>query len=209
MVVLTIFAGVILAQITPGPNLMAIAAVSLGVGRAAGIAAAFGIAVGVLGWAVGFAFGMGAFVAAFPETLVALRLIGGGYFLYLGLMALRRSFSGSRTLPQAETKLVSHWAAFRRGLLVVITNPKAALMWLSVSMFVASVGFSTGEFVAIGVGAACSAAAIYSGYAMLFSTRVAISSYDRFYRWIEAASGIAFGAIGGKLAIDAVQGTQA
>ena len=62
---------------------------------------------------------------------------------------------------------------------------------------------------AIGLGAACSAAAIYSGYAILFSTRVAVSGYGRFYRWIEAASGIAFGAIGGKLAIDAVQGTQA
>jgi threonine/homoserine/homoserine lactone efflux protein len=92
MEVITIFAGVILAQITPGPNLMAIAAVSLGVGRTAGFMAALGIAVGVFGWAVSFAFGMGAFVTAFPETLVVLRLIGGGYFLYLGLMALRGRF---------------------------------------------------------------------------------------------------------------------
>jgi len=207
MEVLTIFAGIILAQVTPGPNLMATAAVSLGAGRVAGIAAALGIAVGVLGWSVGFAFGMGAFVAAFPEALVALRLIGGGYFIYLGLMALRRSFSGARTMPLAGTAPVSYWAAFCRGLFVVITNPKAALMWLSVSMFVASIGFSPPELVAIGMGAACSAAVIYSGYAILFSTRVAVSGYDRFYRWIEAASGFAFGAIGGKLAVEAVHVT--
>jgi threonine efflux protein len=209
MEVLTIFAGIILAQITPGPNLIAIAAISLGAGRAAGIAAAFGIAVGVLGWSICFAFGMGAFVAAFPEALVALRLIGGVYFLYLGLMALRRSFNGGQTLPVAGITPVSCWAAFCRGLIVVIANPKAALMWLSVSMLVASIGFTPNAFVAIGMGAASTAAIIYSGYAILFSTRVAVGGYHRFYRCIEAASGFAFGAIGGKLAFEAVHVSRA
>ena len=152
---------------------------------------------------------MGAFVAAFPEALAALRLIGGGYFLYLGLMALRRSFSGAQTMPVAGTAPVSWLAAFCRGLVVVIANPKAALMWLSVSMLVASLGFTPDAFVAIGMGAAFSAAVIYSGYAILFSTRVAVGSYHRYYRWIEAASGLAFGVIGGKLAFEAVHATRA
>jgi threonine/homoserine/homoserine lactone efflux protein len=124
-------------------------------------------------------------------------------------MALRRSFSGAQTMPFAGIAPVSCWAAFCRGLFVVIANPKAALMWLSVSMLVASIGFTPNAFVAIGMGAASSAAIIYSGYAILFSTRVAVSSYHRFYRWIEAASGFAFGAIGGKLAVEAVHVTRA
>lgn len=110
-------------------------------------------------------------------------------------------------MPLAGTAPVSYWAAFCRGLFVVITNPKAALMWLSVTMFVALIGLSPPELVAIGMGAAFSAAVIYSGYAILFSTRVAASGYDRFYRWIEAASGFAFGTIGGKLAVEAVHVT--
>ena len=50
---------------------------------------AVGIAFGVLVWATLFAFGIGAVLQAYPETLTAMRLIGGGYLLYLGIRSLR------------------------------------------------------------------------------------------------------------------------
>ncbi len=205
--ILTLVAGVLLAQITPGPNMMAVAAASLASGRRPGLATAAGIASGVLVWATLFAFGIGAVLDAYPETLTAMRLIGGGYLLYLGLRALRAALRPSTETPGriAGADMPSVGAAWRRGVLVVLTNPKAALMWVAVSMFLASFGLTAWQFLAVGIAASASAMLVYGAYAMLFSTGVAVRAYGRFFRLIEGAFGAIFGAIGGKLVVDGVR----
>ncbi|WP_268995454.1 LysE family translocator [Microvirga roseola] len=94
------FIGVLLAQISPGPNLMAVSSAALGSGRGAGIATAAGVATGVVIWAILFAFGVGALLQAFPQTLTAMRFLGGGYLIYLSLKALRTAFHGSGGGPR-------------------------------------------------------------------------------------------------------------
>ena len=80
-----------------------------------------------------------------------------------------------------------------------MTNPKAALMWVAVSMFLASAGLSGPLFLLIGLGAALSAMLIYGGYALVFSTGIAVRTYGRFFRLIEASFGAVFGFVGTKL----------
>ncbi len=89
---LPLILGIFLAQASPGPNMMAVSSIALGSGRKAGILTATGVATGVFVWAVLFAFGIGAFLNAFPETLTAMKLLGGSYLLYLGLKALRSAW---------------------------------------------------------------------------------------------------------------------
>lgn len=205
----TVFAGVFLAQAAPGPNMMAVASSSLGTGRAAGIATTLGVATGVLVWCMLFAFGVGAVLQAVPETLTAMRLLGGGYLLFLGIKALRASLAPTAAAGQAGAVSMSRRAAYRRGLLVVMTNPKAALMWVAVSMFLASSGLSSGQFVIIGFGASLSATLIYGTYAILFSTGVAVRGYRRFFRLIEGAFGAVFGILGGRLLFDGIRALRA
>jgi len=202
----TAFLGVFLAQASPGPNMMAVASASLGSGRYAGVMTAVGIASGAFVWAVLLATGVGAVLQAFPETLTAMRLIGGGYLLYLGGKAILSSIKGKSGNAQADQELrLSGRTAALRGFLVVLTNAKAAMMWIALAMFLASSGYSNLEFLAVGAGAALSALSIYTVYALLFSTGVAVRAYRRFFRSVDALFGVMFGAVGGRLVIDGIR----
>ncbi|MGO4571479.1 LysE family translocator [Microvirga sp. 2TAF3] len=197
--------GIFLAQVSPGPNLMAVSSASLGSGRLVGFSTAAGVATGVFIWAVLFALGIGAFLKAFPQTIMAMRLLGGGYLVYLGLKALHAAIASSSDRPVAGRAEMRAGAAYRRGLFVVMTNPKAALMWVAVSMYLASAGLSTLQFLAIGVGASISATVVYGTYALIFSTGTVTRVYARFCRVIEGCFGVAFGGIGAKLFIDGIR----
>lgn len=197
--------GIFLAQVSPGPNMMAVSSVAIGSGRRAGMLTAAGVATGVFIWAILFAFGMGALLNAFPETIIAMKLLGGGYLLFLGtkavLTALRQADSG-KTSPGVRT---IGRRAYATGLLVVLTNPKAALMWVAASMYLASLNLSGLQFLAIGTCVSLSAMAIYGVYAMLFSTGLAVRAYGRFFKLIETAFGAVFGMLGAKLVTDGLR----
>ena len=197
--------GVFLAQVSPGPNMMAVSSISLGSGRRAGALTAAGVASGVFVWAVLFAFGIDAFLAAFPQTITAMKLIGGGYLLYLGLRSLRSAFNGSGQTAAVADRRAAYGQAYRTGLLVVLTNPKAALMWVAVSMFLASAQLSNAQFLLVGLCVSASAMAIYGTYAWLFSTGVAVRAYRRLFRAVDGLFGAVFGALGAKLVTDGIR----
>lgn len=207
--ILTLLTGIILAQASPGPNMMAVAAASLGTGRQTGVATALGIASGVFLWSLLFFVGVGALLTTFPESLILLRFLGGGYLLYLGLRSLRSLFTQGSTPdagPAGTTLPLA--AAWRRGLLVVMTNPKAALMWIAISLFLAGGGHPAASFILTGIAASLSAAVIYGLYAVLFSTGVAVRGYRRMFRLVDGLFGLVFGALGGKLIADGLRELQ-
>ncbi|MEM8787490.1 MAG: LysE family translocator, partial [Pseudomonadota bacterium] len=187
--------GVLLAQASPGPNMMAVSAAALARGRLAAVATAAGIASGVFAWAMLFALGVGALLAAAPGLLITLKLLGGAYLTYLGLRALRAAWVGGATGTTGPVRR----RAYLTGLLVVLTNPKAALMWVAVTAYVSSLQMSTLGFLGVGAAAAGSAFAIYGGYALLFSTGGAVRIYARAARGIEAGFGTVFAALGLRL----------
>ena len=195
---LPVFFGVVLAQASPGPNMMAVAAAAFGPGRPAALAVALGVATGVFLWAILFAFGMSAVIAAFPATLIVMKLVGGSYLLYLGLRAARQLRAGG-SLNVTASDRAGLRAAYLRGLLVVMTNPKAALMWVAVSMYLA--GLSLGPVATLLVGGAVSltAALIYGTYALLFSTGLALRGVRRVAPAINFGFATVFGALGAQL----------
>ena len=197
-----LFAGVILAQISPGPNLLATAAAAMGTCRRAGLLTAAGIATGVFIWAVLFSLGLGALLKSAPVALTALKLAGGLYLMWLGLRALRASLTPQNwAAPRARTIR----RPFRTGLAVVLTNPKAAMMWIAVSIYLAGIGISGLAVLPVGLAVAASALLIYGAYAWIFSTGPVTGAYTRFFRWIEGAFGALFALIGARLALDGLR----
>ncbi len=197
--------GVFLAQVSPGPNMMAVSSISLGSGRKAGVMAAAGVASGVFVWAVLFTFGIGAIFKAFPEMITAMKLLGGGYLLFLGLKAIRAAWRGAKSGGDRAAMKTTDLRAFGTGFLVVLTNPKAALMWIAVSIFLASMSLSSMQFLLVGTCASLSAMAIYGSYALLFSTGMAMRAYGRAAHAIETTFGMVFGALGAKLIADGLR----
>ena len=197
--------GVALAQVSPGANMMAVIAVALGQGRRHAVLVALGIATGSLVWSAAVALGLGAVFEAFPLTLTVLKYAGGLYLLFIGGKALHAGLLGGKGSVAAATAPISGVVAWRRGFVVVMTNPKAALMWSAIATFLFGAGLDHAQVLAFGPLVALSALVIYGGYGLVFSTGVATRAYARFWRISEAVFGIAFGALGLTLLVSAVR----
>ena len=202
---LPLIVGVFLAQVTPGPNMMAVSSVSLGSGRRAGVLTAAGVASGVFVWAVLFTLGVGAIFDAFPQTITAMKLVGGGYLLFLGLKALWTAWRGAKAGRSGASMKTTGRRAYLTGFLVVLTNPKAALMWVAVSIFLASAGLTNAQFFIVGTLVSLSAMAIYGIYALVFSTGAVTRAYGRLVHGVEATFGIVFGVLGARLVTDGLK----
>ncbi len=203
--ILPLIVGVLLAQISPGPNSMAVISIALGSGRKPAIMASAGIAAGVLIWAALFTFGIAAFFQIFPQSITFIKLLGGSYLLFLAAKACYGVFSGNSANQkhQQVKKIVK--TSFLTGLLVVLTNPKAAMMWIAVSTFLASSGVTRLDFIVLGLVFSASAMVIYSAYAALFSSNLALRSFGLFSTYINAAFAVVFGTLGAKLLFDGMK----
>ena len=142
---LSVFFGIVAAQLAPGPNLLAVASVALAQVRQPALCVAAGVASGVLIWVSGCAFGVVALFKNFPLAGIFLQIIGGVYFLWLAWRALSAIRIGSASSIRASKHLVSLIDAYKRGLFVVLTNPKAAMMWVAITAFLLGSGFTTQE----------------------------------------------------------------
>lgn len=74
--------------VVPGPDLVQIIRAGMR-SKKAGVYCALGVAAGIAIWVVLSVAGLSALIAANPEVLVGLQIIGGCYLLYMGLSALK------------------------------------------------------------------------------------------------------------------------
>lgn len=123
-------------NLTPGPDMLYVAARSAAEGRRAGLASAFGISVGCLVHLLTLALGLSALLATVPVLYDAVRYAGAGYLGYLGIRALLWPAVLSASGPVAPRPL---GAVFRQGVLTNVLNPKVALFfWALLPQFVDS-----------------------------------------------------------------------
>jgi threonine/homoserine/homoserine lactone efflux protein len=123
------FAGLcLLLAITPGPDTFLVLRYSLSDVRS-GVAAATGSGLGSVAWAAAVALGLSAFLQSSASAFLIVKIAGGIYLLYLGLMGFRsRSLTGpvdGATAPKAAS-------ALRAGLYSCVLNPKVGLFFLAV-----------------------------------------------------------------------------
>lgn len=204
-VYLVTLVGVILTQLAPGPTLLAVAGTSLGQGRKSALITVLGVACAMLVWSLAVSFGLATVLALYPKVLVTMKLLGGSYLLWTAFKAIKSSLTGGDLSIKSNPKPLTKIAAWRRGFFVVLTNPKAGLMWVALGSFLFGAGLTANQVLMFGPVGATTALIIYGGYALLFSTNVAVKIYQRFARWFDFAFGATFGAFGGKLISDSVQ----
>jgi threonine efflux protein len=194
------------AQAAPGPNLVAVAAAALGQGRRAAVYVTLGVASGVLVWVTAVAFGLAVLLDLFPAVLTAMKILGGCYLLYVAAKAARSVLwpSSGGTIRAAGQK-ASDFRNWRFGLFVVLSNPKAGLMWIAVASFLFGQGLEAPTVLAFGPLGAVSAFLVYGAYALLFSTGRITLAYQKFQRGFEAAFAAAFGAMGAALILSGLR----
>jgi len=197
----SVFAVHLLAMVSPGPNVLVVTQTAASEGRRAGVRAALGIAAGAAMLSSAALAGVSVLMTQFAWLHAALRVLGGGYLLYLGVRlwrnaAARAVFSAATT---ADGVARSEWRAFRIGLATNLTNPKALVFYGSV--FAALFAPDTPLWVrlaAVGMIAANSTG-FHVALACLFSTPRAQAGYQRIKPWIDRAAGTALALLGLRL----------
>jgi len=119
----------LLIELTPGPNMAYLAVLSASYGRLAGLAATFGVALGLLGVGLAAAFGLAALISQSWLLYEVLRWAGVAYLLWLAWSSWREAEAGSGGDLSGNGLLK---AAFTRGLVTNLLNPKAALFYIAV-----------------------------------------------------------------------------
>lgn len=193
--VLTAWAALATAAISPGPNLVAVASRGLGSGRKSALSVAAGLACGALLWSFFTAVGLGALFEAYPVLLRVMGLLGGAYLLWLGFKGWRAALTGKggQIAPVTGRGV---WRDFLHGLTVTSTNPKVALLWASLSSFVGPAITDWLLLLMFTTGSAIIIFAVYGTYGWLFSTGRARGLYKKFAKTSEALFGTLFGGLG-------------
>lgn len=127
--------------LTPGPNMIYLISRSISQGRKAGLISLGGVGLGFLIYMLCAAFGITGLVIAVPYAYDTLRIAGAMYLLYLAWQAVKpggRSPFQVKDLPRD-----SHRQLFLMGLLTNLSNPKVAVLYLSLLPQFITVGNGT------------------------------------------------------------------
>jgi threonine/homoserine/homoserine lactone efflux protein len=117
----------LIIEITPGPNMTYLAALSLSSGMRTGFAAVAGIALGLMTYGLIATFGLAAVIHEEPLLYGLLRW---GGVLYLLWLAWDTWSTGNASVSEEIDERPS--PAFRRGLITNLLNPKAAVFYIAV-----------------------------------------------------------------------------
>lgn len=175
---------------SPGPATLAISSTSMSQGRSAGLALASGIILGSATWGIAAALGFAAIMQANVWLFEIVRYAGALYLFYLAIKSFRSAWRNTPVSAPAGVRA----APFRRGLALHLTNPKAVLGWGSIYAIALVPDAPT---IAVWSLFAClilASAAVFWGYALLFSSRPIARGYAAAKRWFELAFGLLFGA---------------
>jgi threonine/homoserine/homoserine lactone efflux protein len=119
----------LLIELTPGPNMAWLALLSAERGRRAGFAALAGIALGLSIISAGAAFGLAEIITPGSLLFHLLRYGGVAFLLWLAWEAWRGPHDISPERIAEDGKMARH---FRRGLIINLLNPKAALFFVAI-----------------------------------------------------------------------------
>lgn len=198
--ILLAYSAFLLAIASPGPNILAVIGTSMSVGRPSGMALAMGVATGSFTWALLTVFGLSAILATYASALLVIKVFGGAYLLWLAY----KSFKSSASRHDIEARELAGgrrtpFGYFRRGYVIQMTNPKAALAWIAIISLGLKEGapFWVGAVIVLGTFAL--SIVIHLLYAVAFSTPVMVRLYGKARRVIQGILGTFFALAGLRL----------
>lgn len=197
---------VLITSASPGPA-MALIFQRAGLhGFRAAIPTVLGLELGLFIWALAVGAGLAALVTASEIAFIVLRIVGAGFLIYLGIRALMngwrlRESKGSLAMPAAP-KQRSHAGAFTEGVLVQLTNPKAAVfLFAFYPQFLPATGPVLRESMVLGLVQVSVETVLYLALAAVVGKASAWFSQTKIRRRLEYVSGTVFILLGLRVAV--------
>ena len=189
----------LLVNLTPGPDMLFVAASSAAHGKRAGGLAALGGGAGCLLHVALAALGLAALLAASAVAFSVVKWVGAAYLVWIGVSMLR-----ARSASAAEPMAVPASRVFWQGAITNALNPKVALFFLAfLPQFVdAGTPSQALAFVALGMLFNVGGTLVNVGVALLAgSLREAVRGGTAAGRWLNRAAGVLFVGLGLRLAL--------
>ncbi|MBB6092617.1 RhtB (resistance to homoserine/threonine) family protein [Povalibacter uvarum] len=198
----------LLAAASPGPDFALVTRQSLVHGRRAGLLASIGIALGLSIHIVYSAAGLAAVIAHSVEWMTAIKMLGGGYLIYLGVRGLRATPAkcddrskpgGEPSSAQAPTLSGSAWRQIGGGFLCNAFNPKAPIYFLALFTIVLSPDLPLATLAIYGVWIMVLQWLWFSLVATVFAHNAIRGRLLAMSHWIDRVFGVAMIALGARV----------
>lgn len=125
---LPFFAASVVLALAPGPDNVFVLLHSAAHGRRAGLVVVLGLCSGLLFHTAAVALGLAAVFAASATAFLVLKLVGAAYLVWLAWQSWRAPVG---TESASATPALSPGTAYRRGVLMNVTNPKVAIFFMA------------------------------------------------------------------------------
>ncbi|AEE22449.1 Lysine exporter protein (LYSE/YGGA) [Glaciecola sp. 4H-3-7+YE-5] len=194
-----------LLTLTPGIDTVLVIKNASRSGGRDGVVTSLGICLGLFVHATFSAVGISAILLQSAELFMAVKWVGAGYLIWLGVSALKAAFKGDASVAINATglKMSNLTRSLKEGFLSNVLNPKTAVFYLAfLPQFIDPQHSPFAQ--------AMSMAAIHFIIAMVWQCGLAgaVSSAKRFFasstamRWMEGVSGSVLVFLGAKLLLD-------
>jgi threonine/homoserine/homoserine lactone efflux protein len=195
----------IVVIVTPGQDTALTIRNTLLGGRRAGLMTAFGVASGQAVWTIAASAGIVALLVAAEPALLALRLAGAAYLIYLGIQSLRAALARRdqhERHPVRGTARASR--ALRQGFLSNLGNPKMAVFFAALlPQFVPEDGGSFAALLLLGLLFCLLTFVWLAAYSVAIDRARTVLMRPRIRRALDAVTGTVLVAFGVRLAADA------
>jgi homoserine/homoserine lactone efflux protein len=193
---LTFFLACWAISISPGPGALSAMSAGLKYGFPRGYWNTVGLILGILGQFLIVAVGLGAVLAASETAFTAVKFLGAGYLVYLGIKQLRAQ-AAPVTLAPDEEGTASIRELIMRGLLLNITNPKGTVFLLAVvPQFVDPARPLTQQYAILAGSLAFTDIIVMGAYTLLAAKVLGLLRGPSHIRWMNRGIGSLFIAAG-------------
>ena len=184
-----------MTSLAPGPSMLFVMGQAMWRGARSGAVALAGVQLGYVFWWVLAGLGLGTLATAFPFVFRLLAIGGAFYLGWLGAQALRHAGAVTEDSPEPARKLSLH--AFRDGIFVAISNPKALIYIVAILPPLVDQHSAIGpQLVLLAIVAMVIDVAFGVLYIGAGSRLSAAMARPRTRRWLDRAVGAIFIAIG-------------
>jgi len=199
----------LLAAASPGPDFVLVSQQTLSNGKQTGLMVSIGIALGLSVHITYSALGLAAVIANSATALWAIKIIGGGYLIYLGVQGLSaKPVSNLDPIGKVSEKKVlkkhPHLSAIAKGFLCNALNPKAPIYFVALFTVVLSPNLPPLHLVIYGIWMMILQLLWFSTVVVLLSRPSVNKKFQRLGHWIDRLLGGAMILIGLKVLISKI-----
>lgn len=191
----------LLAAAAPGPDFVLVSQQTLSNGKRAGLLCSLGIALGLSIHILYSSLGLAAIIASSSSALWGIKILGGGYLIYLGLSGLKTRARRAETSTIEVVVERSTLKIIGLGFLCNALNPKAPIYFVSLFTIVLSQDTPAQHLLIYGLWMMVLQLAWFSLLSLLLSRPSVTQKFQRMGHWIDRIAGGAMLLLGIKVLV--------